>query len=88
MQQWLDIFFTVFRRLPLTDADFTVGENSVNVRFLESGYIGDQLCGPVRINMHFQFDEDGLIKRIDDDYDTQAGAEAKASAERWLSSKS
>jgi DNA-binding XRE family transcriptional regulator len=82
LQQWLDRFFGVFRRRPLTDATFAVGENSVHARFWESGYIGEQLCGPIRINMHFQFNDEGLIRRIDDDYDTQAGANNVTAAKR------
>lgn len=82
LQRWLDLYCGIFRRVPLTDRSCTVGEDAVNIRFLESGYIGDQFCGPIRINMHFYFDAYGLICRIDDDYDTQAGADNKAAAER------
>lgn len=81
LQGWLDAFFSVFRRVPMQDAQYTVGENTVIVRWMESGYIGEHLCGPIRINMHFQFNDEGCIIRIDDDYDTQAGAETKAQAE-------
>lgn len=84
LQQWLNHFFAVFKRLPLTDPVCTVGEKAVNIRFWESGYIGEQLCGPIRINMHFQFNAEGLICRIDDDYDTQAGADEKDAAEQRL----
>jgi transcriptional regulator with XRE-family HTH domain len=84
LQEWLDRYFGVFRRVPLTDLVCTVGKDAVNLRFLESGYIGEQLCGPIRINMHFQFTPDGFISCIDDDYDTQAGADAKANAEKKI----
>ncbi len=68
----------------MTDVTYTSGENAVIVRWLESGYIGAHLCGPIRINMHFRFDSDGLIAQIDDDYDTQAGAINKSAADQKL----
>lgn len=87
LQGFLDAYFAVFRRVPMTDVTYTVGTDTVSVRFLESGYIGDHLCGPIRVNMHFQFDSDGLIVRIDDEYDTQAGADTKAIADEKLNER-
>ncbi len=86
LEQWARYYFQVFKRLPATDVSYAIGENSVIIRFLETCYIQDQLCGPVRVNMHFQF-RDGLICRIDDDYDTSAGAKAKSAAEQRLNLK-
>lgn len=83
LQQWLDLYFGFFKRNPCQDLEFTVGEHSVMARWLESGTMQGIPCGPVRINMHFRF-ENGLIVRIDDDYDTQAGANAVASARTKL----
>ncbi len=87
LRQFFAIYCGIFRRLPTSDLTFAVAENAVIVRYLETAYMGDQLCGPIRINMHFQF-RDGLIVRIDDDYDTHGGAEAKRQAEEKLNKRS
>lgn len=87
LRNFFSIYCGVFRRLPATDVTFAVAENAVIVRYLETAYLGDQLCGPIRINMHFQF-RDGLIVRVDDDYDTHGGAEAKRQAEEKLANRS
>ena len=87
LKQFFTIYCSIFRRLPAAEVTFAVAEDAVIVRYLESAYMGDQLCGPIRINMHFKF-RDGLIVRIDDDYDTQGGADAKRQAEEALAKRS
>ncbi len=82
-KQHVDAYFQVFRRVPNDDVTFTIGENLVSARWQESGYLGDELVGPVRINMHFHF-RDGKICRIDDEYDVQGGAHLKSQAELVL----
>lgn len=77
------LYHQIFRRVPHSDVTYSVAENLVIARYFESGYIGDQLCGPVRIHMVFHF-RDGAIYRIDDDYDTQFGAITKKRAEDIL----
>ncbi len=87
LRKFFAIYCSIFRRLPAAEVTFAVAEDAVIVRYLESAYMGDQLCGPIRINMHFKF-RDGLIVRIDDDYDTQGGAEAKRQAEENMTNRS
>lgn len=77
------LYFGVFRRVPHKDVTYSVADDLVIARYLESGYLGDQLCGPIRINMVFHFRE-GLIYRIDDEYDTQAGAITLSKAEKAI----
>ena len=85
-KQHVDAYFQVFRRVPNDNVTFTIGENLVSARWQESGYLGDELVGPVRINMHFHF-RDGKICRIDDEYDVQGGAYLRSQAELALSSR-
>jgi len=84
MQLWLDRFFEFFQRNPSEEIEYLVGENSVVARWYESATHRGVPCPPVRINMCFRF-ENGLIARIDDDYDTQAGADRLAKAREKLS---
>lgn len=81
--QFWGLYHQVFRRVPHDNVTYSVAEDLVIARYFESGYIGDQLCGPVRIHMVFHF-RDGTIYRIDDDYDTQFGATTKKQAEDIL----
>ena len=72
-QQWLDLFFGFFQRTKNQEVEYTLGDNSVIARWLERVTLNGVPCDPVRINMHFRF-ENGLIARIEDDYDTLGGA--------------
>ena len=81
LNQFFAIYFSVFQRIPTEDIVYSVGDDLVVARFMESAYMGPQLCGPLRINMCFQF-RDGLIYRIDDDYDTLGGAIIKVNSDR------
>lgn len=83
LQMFLDNYFAIFTRVRNIKVEYTVGENSVGARWMESGFMQGIPCGPIRINLHFSF-VNGLIARIDDDYDTQAGAIQKSNAETTL----
>jgi hypothetical protein len=82
-QQWLDHFFGFFEKTVNEEVEYMVGEGTVIARWLATCTYEGVQCPPVRINMHFQF-ENGLIARIVDDYDTHTGSvevsKAKAKA--------
>lgn len=82
-QKWLDLFFGFFQRQKNESVEYMVGKDTVVARWLESGIFQGVPCGPVRINMHFEFRE-GLIVRIEDDYDTHAGATSVTRAKEQL----
>jgi transcriptional regulator with XRE-family HTH domain len=81
LQKWLDTFFDFFEEIENTELEYLEGENRVHARWVVHCKLKGQPCAPVRINMHFRF-VDGLISRIDDEYDTHGGSlaieEAKA----------
>lgn len=83
LQQWLDLFFGFFEKTVNEEVEYMVGEGTVIARWLATCTYQGVQCPPVRINMHFQF-ENGLIARIVDDYDTHTGSvevsKAKAKA--------
>ena len=83
MQQWLDLYFSLFQRHKSTGVEYMVGDNTVVARWLESGTFQGVACAPVRINMHFRF-VNGLIAHIEDDYDTHCGATNVAEAQSQL----
>ena len=82
-QEFMDNYFSVFRRNRNDEVTFTIGDNLVSARWLESGFMQEHPVGPVRINMHFHFRQ-GLIYRIDDEYDIMGGAKTKTEAEVFL----
>lgn len=72
-QKWLDAFFGVFVRVNGVDATYASSENYSSARWFETVVFQGVKCPPLRVNMHFHF-RDGLVYRIEDDYDTAAGA--------------
>lgn len=86
MQQWLDLFFGFFQRDRNTNTEYLEGDNIVVAHWLESGKFQGIPCGPIRINMHFRF-RDGLIVRIEDDYDTGAGEKHVNEAKKRLKTR-
>ena len=75
LQKWLDAFFDFFDDVNNTELEYLEGEDRVHARWVVYCSLKGTACAPVRINMHFQF-VDGLISRIDDEYDTHGGAVA------------
>lgn len=86
LHKFFEIYFGIFRRVPHTDVVYSSSDELVIARYMESAYVGEQLFGPIRVNMVFQF-RDGMIHRIDDDYDTQAGVVARSASEDIASKK-
>lgn len=85
-QQWLDAFFSCFVRQQGIDVTYTSGPDCATSRWLETVFMHGILCPPVRVNLHFFF-RDALLIRIEDDYDTQAGAEIHAAILEHLGKK-
>ncbi len=79
-QPWLDLYFGLIQRRKSTGVEYMVGDNTVVALWLESGTFQGVACPPIRINMHFRI-IDGLIARLDDDYDTHAEANNVSSAQ-------
>ena len=76
LRKFWELYFATFDRIPNEDIEYCVGNDLVVARFMESANVAGHLYGPIRVNMCFTF-KDGLIQRIDDDYDTQAGVAVK-----------
>ncbi len=83
LQKWLNAFFDFFEGCRNTDMEYSRGVNQVHVRWFTHCTLQGVACDPVRINMHFHF-VDGLISRIDDEYDTHAGTVAIENAQAAL----
>jgi len=82
LQAWLDIFFGIFRRVPGTlQPRWTIGTNIISARYEDKLWMAEQALPPFWVNLHFHF-RDGLISRIDDEYDTQAAADLHSAAMR------
>jgi transcriptional regulator with XRE-family HTH domain len=81
LRTFFGIYFSIFQRIPSEDITYSAGQDLVVARFMEYAYMGPQLCGPLRVNMCFQF-SDGHICRIDDDYDTLGGVVIKVRSDR------
>lgn len=75
LQLWLDRYFSVFTRQTPQALEFTTGSDTVMARWMEVCSIGDISCEPRRMSLYFRF-RDGLIIRIDNDYDTKACEDA------------
>ena len=82
-QLWLDHFFGFFEECVNSEVEYTVGDGTVIARWLTTCTYQGVPCPPVRINMHFRF-ENGRIARIDDEYDTHAGAQYVTEAQAQL----
>lgn len=80
-QAWLDRYFSVFTRQTFPELEFTTGPDTVMARWMEVCSIGDIPCEPIRTSMYFRF-RDGLIARIDNDYDTKACEDAIVKAKK------
>lgn len=76
LRNFWELYFAIFNRVPNETIEYCVGNDLVVARFMETAYVAGQLYGPLRINMCFTF-KNGLIQRVDDDYDTQGGAATK-----------
>lgn len=85
LNKFLELYFSVFDRIPNENVEYCVGDDLVVARFLESAKVAGKLYGPIRINMCFTF-KDGLIQRIDDDYDTQGAVATKREGDKAVNS--
>lgn len=83
LQKWLDAFFDFFDEVVNTELEYLEGEDRVHARWVVYCRLKGTPCAPVRINMHFRF-VDGLISRIDDEYDTHGGSVAIEEAKTQL----
>lgn len=86
LQNWLDAFFDFFDEVVNTELEYLEGEDRVHARWVVYCSMKGTPCAPVRINMHFRF-VDGLISRMDDEYDTQGGVVAIEDAKAQLQEK-
>jgi transcriptional regulator with XRE-family HTH domain len=82
-QEWLDAFFSEFTRQPASELEYFVGDDTIIARWMELVHLQGIPCGPIRISMHFRF-HNGLIIRIEYDYDTKTGADSITEARRLL----
>lgn len=74
LQQFLNHFFSIFVRVPLSlSPSFMVGEGRVSARYDDRLIFKGIVLPPFWVNLHFHF-EQGLIARIDDEYDTKNAA--------------
>lgn len=75
MQKFFDFFFSIFERRPGTlEPTYTVGEDCAVSHYLDTLYVGGEPLPPFWVNLHFQF-RDGLITRLDDEFDTKNAAD-------------
>lgn len=76
MQTFFDRFFSLFTREPGTlQPTYLVGESHVCARYYDQVFFQGHTLPTFWVNLHIQF-KDGLISRIDDEYDTKATAAA------------
>lgn len=83
MQKWLDAFFDFFDDVVNAELEYFQGQDRVHARWVVYCTLKGTACAPVRINMHFHF-VDGLIARMDDEYDTHGGVVAIDAAKATL----
>ncbi len=69
--KWLERYFSVVAHAASAELEFIEGADAVVARWMEVCSIGGIPCEPIRMSMYFRF-HDGLITRIDNDYDTRA----------------
>lgn len=75
MQRFFDLFFSIFERQPGTlKPAYTVGPDCAVSHYLDTLYFGGEPLPPFWVNLHFQF-RDGLITRLDDEFDTKNAAD-------------
>ncbi|MFO0884501.1 MAG: helix-turn-helix transcriptional regulator [Pirellulales bacterium] len=75
MQKFFDIFFGIFERQPDTLVPtYTIGPNCAVSHYLDTLYVGGEALPPFWVNLHFQF-RDGLVTRLDDEFDTKNAAD-------------
>lgn len=75
----LDKFAKLYYSLAVRDpkvinATYAVGDSFVTARYVEKVLVGGVPIKPFWVNLHFQF-KDGLITRVDDEYDTKAASD-------------
>jgi len=74
MQRFFDRFYTTFsRNLGTLNPTFLVAEDHVCARYFDQVFFQGHTLPQIWVNLHFRF-QDGLIIRIDDEYDTKAAA--------------
>ena len=82
-QKWLNLYFEVFSRHEIKELEFHTGPDTVVARWKESCSLRGIACGPIRFSMYFRFQE-GVIVRIENDYDTKAFEDAILNALKQL----
>jgi transcriptional regulator with XRE-family HTH domain len=76
MQQFFDRFFSIFaRKKGSLNPTYFEAEDRVVARYEDQVFFESHPMPPFWVNLHFQFRE-GLIVRIDDEYDTRSAAES------------
>ncbi|MFO0999033.1 MAG: nuclear transport factor 2 family protein [Planctomycetaceae bacterium] len=75
LQQWLTRYFSVFEHRSGRELEFIAGSDSVVARWREACSLRGSTCRPIRVSMYFRF-RDGMIVRIEKDYDTKAVEDA------------
>ena len=74
MQAFFDRFYSTFTRMPGSlKPTYTVGEDHVCAQFIDQVFFQGHGLPKYWVNLQIHF-QDGLISRIDNEYDTQAAA--------------
>ncbi len=77
LREFLRIFFSMVSRTPGTlKTVYSVGNNTVSAKYVDTLFVPDQPPTVLWTNMHFYFEE-GLIVRAEDQYDTKTASETK-----------
>lgn len=75
-QEFLNIFFSLFTRsVGSLQTTYLEADNRVVARYEDQVFFESHPMPSFWVNLHFQF-RDGLISRIDDEYDTRAASES------------
>jgi ketosteroid isomerase-like protein/DNA-binding XRE family transcriptional regulator len=76
MQEFFDRFFSIFsRKEGSLQPTYLEADNRVVARYEDQVFFESHTMPSFWVNLHFQF-RDGLIARIDDEYDTRLAAES------------
>lgn len=76
MQRFFDNFFSLFtRNVGSLNPTYFEAEDRVVARYEDQVFFETHAMPPFWVNLHFHF-RDGLISRIDDEYDTRLAAES------------